>query len=75
MWDEVAAAVLIKPSIATATTRLAMDIVIDHGAAYGATLSWPTGAGPGLGEPDVTVVRAVDVGRLDDLFVQLLQGK
>jgi purine nucleosidase len=75
MWDEVAAAVLIKPSIATATTKLAMDVVIDHGAAYGATLSWPTGAGPGLGEPDVTVVRAVDVGRLDDLFVQLLQGK
>lgn len=75
MWDEVAAAVLIKPSIATATTKLAMDVVIDHGAAYGATLSWATGAGPGLGEPDVTVVRAVDVGRLDDLFVQLLQGK
>ena len=75
MWDEVAAAVLIKPSIATATTKLAMDIVIDHGAAYGATLSWPSGAGPGLGEPDVTVVRAVDVGRLDALFVQLLQGR
>jgi hypothetical protein len=52
-----------------------MDVVIDHGAAYGATLSWPLGAGPGLGEPDVTVVRAVDVGQLDKLFVQLLQGK
>ena len=75
MWDEVAAAVLLKPSIATATTRLAMDIVIDHGAAYGSTLSWPAGAGPGLGAPDVTVVRAVNVHRLDDLFVQLLQGK
>jgi inosine-uridine nucleoside N-ribohydrolase len=75
MWDEVAAAVLIKPAIATATTRLAMDVVIDHGAAYGATLSWPTGAGPGLGEPDVTVVRAVDVRQLDALFVQLLQTR
>lgn len=75
LWDEVAAAVLIEPSIATATTQLAMDVVIDHGAAYGATLSWPAGAGPGLGEPDVPAVRAVDTGRLDDLFVGLLQGK
>lgn len=75
MWDELAAAVLLRPSIATTTTRLAMDIVIDHGAVYGSTLSWPAGAGPGLGEPNVTVVRAVNVRRLDDLFVQLLQGK
>lgn len=71
MWDEVAAAVLIQPSIVTASTQLAMDIVIDHGAAYGATLSWSVGAGQGLGEPDV----AVDAGRLDKLFVQQLQGK
>ncbi len=36
--------------------RLAMDVDVDHGANYGATLSWPAGKGPGLGEPDVTVV-------------------
>lgn len=75
MWDETAAAVLLKPAIATATTTLAMDIVIDHGATYGATLSWPAGGGPGLGEPNVTVVRAIDVGQLDALFVQLLQQR
>lgn len=39
MRDETAAAALLKPAIATATTTLAMDIVVDHGATYGATLS------------------------------------
>lgn len=73
LWDEVAAAVFLDPAIAKETTRLAMDIVIDHGATYGATLSWPAGGGPGLGEPDVTVVRTVDVPRLEALFVELLQ--
>lgn len=73
LWDEVAAAVLLDPTITKTTTRLAMDIVIDHGAAYGATLSWPAGGGPGLGEPDVTVVRSVDVPRLEAMFVDLLR--
>jgi len=73
MWDEVAAAVLIDPGVISATTQVAMDIVIDHGPTYGATLSWPVGGGPGLGEPNVTVIRAVDVQRLDQLFVSLLQ--
>jgi inosine-uridine nucleoside N-ribohydrolase len=73
MWDEVAAAVLLDPSIAVSTTRLAMDIDIDHGPTYGATLSWPPGGGPGLGEPEVTVIRAVDVARLNTLFIEIMQ--
>ncbi|MES2691875.1 MAG: nucleoside hydrolase [Verrucomicrobiota bacterium] len=73
MWDEIAAAVLLDPTLPTETLALAMDIEIDHGASYGATLSWPVNAGPGLGEPAVTVVRAIDVPRLEALFVALLQ--
>lgn len=75
LWDETAAAVFLDPSIATSTTELAMDIEIDHGATYGATLSWPKNGGPGLGEPNVTVVRAIDVARLDKMFVALLQRR
>jgi inosine-uridine nucleoside N-ribohydrolase len=75
MWDEIAAAVMLDPTLATKTLELAMDIEIDHGASYGATLSWPAGGGPGLGEPDVTVVRAVDVPRLEELFVRLMQRR
>lgn len=75
LWDEVAAAICLDPTLATATTPLTMDIVIDHGPTYGATLSWPTGNAPGLGEPTVTVVRAVDVARLEELFVTLMQRR
>jgi inosine-uridine nucleoside N-ribohydrolase len=69
MWDEVAAVVLIDPSVVRHADKLAVDIEIDHGPNYGATLSWPPGGGPGLGEPDVLVVRAVDVPRLEEMFV------
>jgi len=74
MWDEVAAAIWLDPSIATRRERLAMDIDIDHGANYGATLSWPAGKGPALGEPDVEVVFNIDVPRLEALFVRLISA-
>ena len=63
----------LDPTITKSATRLAMDTDIGHGATYGATLSWPAGGGPGLGEPDVTVVRSVDVPRLEAMFVDLLR--
>lgn len=75
MWDEIAAAVLLEPRIVTNSTWLAMDVATDHGAGYGSTLSWPPGGGPGLGEPDVSVVRAIDVARFEELFVSLLQRR
>jgi inosine-uridine nucleoside N-ribohydrolase len=74
MWDEVAAGVFIDPGLAKHTEKLAMDVDYSHGPNYGATLSWPAGAGPGLGEPDVTVVFAVDVPRLEKLFITLISG-
>ncbi|MEO6245650.1 MAG: nucleoside hydrolase [Opitutaceae bacterium] len=73
MWDEIAAAILLDSRLATNTSWVALDIAIDHGAGYGATLSWPPGGGPGLGEPDVNVVRAIDPARFEKLFVELMQ--
>jgi inosine-uridine nucleoside N-ribohydrolase len=72
LWDEIAAAVLLDPRIATDTAWLALDIATDPGAGYGATLSWPPGGGPGLGEPDVNVVRAIDRVRFEEMFVALM---
>jgi purine nucleosidase len=74
MWDETAAAIWLDPTLVTRSDRLAMDIDIDHGPNYGATLSWPTDFAPGLGEPTVTVVRAIDIPRLERLFVRLIQS-
>jgi purine nucleosidase len=72
MWDEVAAAVFLDPGVVRHAATLAMDVDVDHGANYGATLSWPAGKGPGLGEPDVTAVLDIDVSKLEQMFVDLI---
>jgi purine nucleosidase len=74
LWDETASAVWLDPSIVTASERLAMDTDIDHGPNYGATLSWPPDFAPGLGEPTVTVVRSVDIPRVERMFVSLIRS-
>jgi purine nucleosidase len=74
MWDETAAAVWLDPTLVTRSDQLSMDIDIDHGPNYGATLSWPTDFAPGLGEPKVTVVRAIDIPKLERMFVRLIQS-
>ena len=73
MWDEVASAVWLDPSIVRHSDKLSIDVDIDHGANYGATLSWPVNSGPGLGEPVVSVVRRVDVKRLERAFVHMVE--
>ena len=40
MWDEIAGAALIDPSIITGQKHLYMDIDTDHGASYGKTIFW-----------------------------------
>jgi len=44
MWDEIAGAALIDPSIITGQKQLYMDIDVDHGASYGKTLFWDSKA-------------------------------
>jgi purine nucleosidase len=44
MWDEIAGAALIDPSIITVQKQFYMDIDIDHGASYGKTLFWDASA-------------------------------
>ena len=40
MWDELAAAAWIDPSIITRSETRFMSVDIDHGAGYGNTLTW-----------------------------------
>lgn len=42
MWDELAAAAWLDPTIITQTESRYMSVDIDHGAAYGNTLTWNT---------------------------------
>jgi inosine-uridine nucleoside N-ribohydrolase len=40
MWDEITAAAWLDPSIITRSGTRYMSVDIDHGAAYGNTLTW-----------------------------------
>jgi purine nucleosidase len=72
LWDEVQAAAWLDPSIATRRGTLSMDVDLMPGANYGALLTWPAGKGPGLGERAVNVIYAVDVPRVEAMFVDLI---
>jgi purine nucleosidase len=72
MWDELAVAVWLDPSIVTRSATLLVDIDTSFTAGYGDTLSWSVGAGPGLGERPVLVVQDVDVPRFEHLTLDLL---
>ncbi|MSQ53106.1 MAG: hypothetical protein EXR28_14610 [Betaproteobacteria bacterium] len=73
MWDEVAAAVWLDPSLATRREPMPVDIDTAFTAAYGSTLSWAIGRGPGLGEQAVEVVLNIDVARFERFSVNLLK--
>ena len=70
MWDDLAAAVWLQPSLVTRQEIVAVDVDHGDGAGYGNTLSWAKGQGPGLGERDVAVVFDLDVPALEKLTVE-----
>jgi len=72
MWDELAVAVWLDPSLVTRSATLLVDVDTSFSAGYGNTLSWSVGAGPGLGERPVLVVQDVDVPRFEHLTLDLL---
>jgi purine nucleosidase len=74
MWDELAVAVWLDPSIVTRSKTLLVDVDTSFTAGYGDTLSWTPGDGPGLGERAVSVVFEVDVPRLERLTLALLKA-
>ncbi|MDP9015118.1 MAG: nucleoside hydrolase, partial [Pseudomonadota bacterium] len=72
MWDELAVAVWLDPSIVTQSAVLLVDVDTAFTAGYGDTLSWSTGDGPGLGERAVQVVQDIALERFEALSVELL---
>jgi purine nucleosidase len=72
MWDELAVAAWLDPSIVTHSERLLVDVDTSFTAGYGNTLSWPIGEGPGLGEQPVNVVLDIDLEKFEALALDLL---
>lgn len=74
MWDELAVAVWLDPSLVTRSHSLLVDVDTSFTAGYGDTISWSPGEGPGLGERAVDVVFEVDVNRFERFAVGLLSA-
>jgi inosine-uridine nucleoside N-ribohydrolase len=72
MWDELAAAAWVDPSIITREEMFYLDADTGHGAGYGNTLSWTPGTNPGLGEQLAHVQIDLDTDKLYRLFVRLM---
>ena len=72
MWDELAVAVWLDPTLVTRREPLLVDADTSFTGSYGNTLSWSPGEGPGLGEQLVQVVQDIDVERFESLTVELL---
>jgi purine nucleosidase len=72
LWDELAAAAWLDPSIITKEVQLYMEMDISHTAGYGNTLVWIPGEQPGLGEQLVHVQTELDLVKFDKLLIDLL---
>lgn len=72
MWDELAVAVWLDPTLVTRSETLLVDVDTSFTAGYGNTLSWSASEAPGLGERPVNVVLDVDVPKFERLTLDLL---
>ncbi len=74
LWDELAAAAWLDPSIITKQTQLYMDMDYSHGPGYGNTLVWSPGTQPGLGEALVNVQQDLDLAKFNKMFIDLMKA-
>ncbi len=72
MWDELAAAAWLDPTLVTREEQLYMDVNIDHGAGYGDTLTWTENNKPEMAGNLVHVQMDLDNAKFYRLFVRLM---
>jgi purine nucleosidase len=74
MWDELAAAAWIDPTLITRKEIRYMSVDISHGAAYGNTLTWTEKDRPMLSERPVEIQMDLDLARFNQMFVDLMKA-
>lgn len=72
LWDELAAAAWLDPSIITRTVKMYMDVSIDHGPSYGDTLTWLPGRQPEITGQLVEIQEDLDKEKFYKEFVDLM---
>src|SRR5215467_3983087 len=74
MWDELAAAAWIDPTLITKSETRYMSVDVDHGAAYGNTLTWTDKDNPMPGARLVEIQQDLDLARFNKMFVNLMKA-
>lgn len=74
LWDELAAAAWLDPSIITKKETLFLDVDLDRGAGYGNTLSWSSHDKPKNEVQPAEVQDDLDLDKFYKLFVDLLSA-
>jgi purine nucleosidase len=74
MWDEIAAAAFLDPSIITSEKELYVNIDIDHGAGYGQTIFLDKGTVAPSWWKLATVQFDLDTGKFYDMYVRLMSA-
>jgi purine nucleosidase len=72
MWDELAAAAWIDPSIITKRENRYMALDLDRGAGYGNTLTWTENDKPNLTRPLVEIQIELDAEKFYRMFIALM---
>jgi purine nucleosidase len=72
MWDELAAAAWLDPSIITKKETRFLSVDIDHGAGYGNTLTWDASDKPKVTVQPVEIQLDLDTGKFFDMFSSLM---
>jgi len=72
MWDELAAAAWIDPSIITKKETRYMSVNLDRGAGYGDTLTWSEKDKPAITVQPVEIQQDLDKEKFDRMFVSLM---
>jgi purine nucleosidase len=75
LWDELAAAAWLDPTIITRERFLYMDVNTDHGADYGDTLTYTDQARPKITLQKVHAQMDVDLPKLQQLLIHLLSSE
>lgn len=72
MWDEIAAAAWIDPSIITRSETRYLSVDVDHGAAYGNTLTWDVNDPHHLETQKVEIQFDLDAQKFYRMFTKLM---
>ena len=75
LWDELAAAAWLDPSLITAKQMRYLDVNLDRGGNYGDTLSWAEANKPSVEAQPVEVQFDLNAKKFYDLFVDLLTAQ